>query len=76
MKVHGKSVWVCVRCCTGRKEWRLLLNEHGGGSGVIEEAPNYGEEWSGNYELKRFGGAKKEERWKGVLILGGRQNNQ
>jgi len=43
---------------------------------VIEEAPNYGEEWSGNYELKRFGGAKKEERWKGVLILSGRQNNQ
>jgi hypothetical protein len=32
---------------------------------MIEEAPNYGEEWSGNYELRWFGGAKKEERWKG-----------
>ncbi len=30
-----------------------------------EEAPNYGEEWSDNYEWRRFGGAKKEERWKG-----------
>jgi hypothetical protein len=26
---------------------------------VIEEASNYGEEWSGNYELRRFGGAKR-----------------
>jgi hypothetical protein len=32
---------------------------------MIEEAPNYGEEWSGNYEWRRFGGARKEERWKG-----------
>jgi hypothetical protein len=32
---------------------------------VIEEAPNYGEEWRGNYELKWFRGAKKEERCKG-----------
>jgi len=42
--LHG-SAWeislVCVRCCTGRNEWRLLLNEHGGLSRVVEAAPNY-----------------------------------
>jgi len=26
---------------------------------VVEAAPNYGEEWSSNYELRRFGGAEK-----------------
>jgi len=26
---------------------------------VVEAAPNYGEEWSCNYELRRFGGAEK-----------------
>jgi hypothetical protein len=32
---------------------------------VVEAAPNYGEEWSGNYELRRFGGAEKGKRWRG-----------
>jgi hypothetical protein len=26
---------------------------------VVEAAPNYGEEWSCNYELRRFGGAEE-----------------
>jgi len=26
---------------------------------VVEAAPNYGEEWSCNYELRQFGGAEK-----------------
>ncbi len=42
-----------------RKEWRLLLNEHGGRSRAAEATPNYGEGWSGNYELRQFRGGKK-----------------
>jgi hypothetical protein len=26
---------------------------------VVEAAPNYGEEWSYNYELRQFGGAEE-----------------
>jgi hypothetical protein len=26
---------------------------------VVEVAPNYGEEWTCNYELRRFGGAEE-----------------
>jgi hypothetical protein len=32
---------------------------------MVEAAPHYVEEWSGNYELKRFGGAEKGKRWRG-----------
>jgi len=57
------SLGVCEML--NKKEWRLLLNEHGGRSRVVEAASNYGEEWNDNYELRRFGGAKKGKRWKG-----------
>jgi hypothetical protein len=42
---------------------------------VVEAAPNYGEEWSYNYELRRFGGAEERSDGRGLHIFG-RQNNQ
>jgi hypothetical protein len=41
---------------------------------VVEAAPNYGEEWSCNYELRRFGGAEGINYGKGSSIS--RQNSQ
>jgi hypothetical protein len=40
---------------------------------MVEAAPNYDEEWSCNYELRRFGNAKEINDGKGPQF---RQNNQ
>jgi len=41
---------------------------------VVEAAPNYGEEWSYNYELRWFGGVEGISYGKGSSIS--RQNSQ
>jgi hypothetical protein len=41
---------------------------------MVEAAPNYGEEWSYNYELRRFGGAEEMSYGGGSLIF--LQNSQ
>jgi hypothetical protein len=36
---------------------------------VVKAAPNYGEEWSCNYELRRFGGAEERSYEEGPQIF-------
>ncbi len=36
---------------------------------MVEAAPNYGEEWSCNYELRRFGGAEEMSYGKGPQLF-------
>jgi len=41
---------------------------------VVEATPNYGEEWSCNYELRQLGGAEEMSYGRGSLIF--LQNSQ
>jgi hypothetical protein len=50
MGVHGKLGWLCVGCCMGKLEWRLLLNGRGGRLATS----NY-EGWSCPHGQSRFG---------------------